>query len=358
MAKYINIRFLFFNILTFISLLSFSQNALNENRFFIVKFGNGVNYGGYGINTEFRQNRVGGYFNFGYAPENETLSKIIPSSYNVGGGLNYYFLDAGSTTRPRLGIYYGWLNNYYKETIGTAPYNPTVYGLALMPGFEFGEKIVYFDINLVIDPGVFIYNKNSHPFYSSSFYFSTSFGLGINLYQFNKAVKRLRTVKKNDSKKNDIDHEHQEDNVIPEEEQIIEETCFNSSNYVKDISKGLCHENIVFQQISSDKYVVVKFERNITDYSGTNVFNAEDDLFAHVYIVENNKTDNFCHILEKNKKIIKASEGKIILNVKENLVTETFKISVMLKNVIFKTSSGNVSNEQIYDEIIICNLEY
>jgi len=356
LIKQSKIFFLFFLLNTcFVHV--FAQRSLNENRFFFVKLGKGVSYGGLGLNTEFRERRVGGYFNFGYAPENEVQSVKISSSYNVGGGLNYYFLSSESSVKPKLGIYYGWLQNYYNSLIGTTVYNPSVYGAALVTGFDFGEKIVFFDLNLVFDSGFLIYNKESHPFYSSNFYVSTSFGLGINLFELNRALKRQIHIKKIKAKniETSIENEHKN---INQEQEAVEEKCFGLDNVVASISKGLCYENIVYQQVATNKYVVIKFERNIIDYNGTNNFKVEDDLFAHAYLVENVKTDNFCHVLDKTNKITEAKQGTITLYVKENAITETYKISLMLKNVAFSSNDKNISNEQIFDEIVICNLEY
>jgi len=338
--------------------VSFAQTSLNKDKLLVLKIGKGVNFGGYGLNTEFRKNKFSVQLFGGYNPERVLDSVIVKDSYNFGLNSFYYFFDSKSPIKPKIGIHLGWLNNYYNEKIGHNKYNQNVYGLALIPGLEFGDGIVRFGLNLIIDPGFAIIDKKNHPYYTDAFYFSSSFGMGIDIVGLNKFIKTHKVLKffdKNAKKGKSNNDSEKEVNTI--EKTTIEDKCFTLEGISESISKGICGENAIYQQISSDKFVIVEFERNISDYIGTNTFSVKDDLYAHVYIISKASYNDFCSVIGTTKEYVKATEGKITLLIEENpQIQETSKVSVMLKDLMISTQINNETKVQFFDEIVICNL--
>lgn len=348
---------------------TFSQGVFNKNDQIILKFGSGANFGGYGLNTEFRKNRFSIQLFLGHNKVKSDTNYIIPSSYNFGLNAFYYFLDSKSPIKPKIGFHFGWLNSYYNPKIGTAKYDPFVYGFALIPGLEFGDGFVRFGLNFILDPGFVIVDSRSHPYYSDSYYISSSVGIGIDVVGFRKALKNYRILKNYERnqkrKKTDNDNDADDNGTVVNNNSetvnsssklSIDDKCISFETNLP-ILKGICGENLIYQQISSDKFLIVEFERNIDDYVGTNTFNIADDKYVKVYLLSKASYNDFCSIIDFTKIFEKANEGKLTLLIENNQMgSETSKISIILKDISVSTQINNENKVQFFDEIVICNL--
>jgi hypothetical protein len=358
-VKIISSFIAFFSLIFCVNVL-IAQNTLDSDKMLVLKVGNGTTFGGKGIGAEFRKNRLGAQLDFGFRVKEVQDSLTTPSSYNFNLNAFYYFRDPKSAIRPKLGIHLGWLNNYNDNQIVTKKYNPHVYGMAFVSGLEFGEGIVKVSINVIYDPGFLIFKPETHPYYSDLYYLSYSFGVGIDLVGFNKFIKNRKIIKKYDkNQKENDENENDENSTTLNKNNTIKDKCFSLSEISGNIAKGICGENTIYQQISSDKFVLIEFTRNISDYKGTNIFDVKDNAFVKVYIISGADYNDFCSVIDKTTNYIKADEGKTTLLVEQNNENkDILNISVMLKGISVSSKIENETRIQIYDEIVICNLNY
>lgn len=179
-------------------LLSGSSLAQSKGKEYFLyntlKVGLGVPYGGLGLNYEYGIHRYSIYGGFGYrwsrgtiqitpfpnAPDS-TIDFRIEDSFNYGGGFRFHLRNNEEELQPRIGIYAGWVGNYYDRRIGLDNYNHSVYGLALTVGADFYTEKLIFDLDGILVPaGDFIFNASEHPFYSRTL-FKLSLGVGLDL---------------------------------------------------------------------------------------------------------------------------------------------------------------------------------
>ncbi|MGQ9847478.1 MAG: hypothetical protein ACUVQP_08270 [Bacteroidales bacterium] len=167
-AKFILIIFIvLYNTIVYAQLLS--------DRYVNAKFGQGVLYGGRGINVEYRYKHFGFGASGGYQGEQYIYEHTIKSSYNVGFNSRYYYYHKNGSWQVYGGLYFGWLSNYYLPLIGETKYKPIVYGTSPILGIEIREDILNIDLGLTVDPGILILHKQQHQHYIEKFNISTNF---------------------------------------------------------------------------------------------------------------------------------------------------------------------------------------
>jgi hypothetical protein len=147
-------------IITFFYLTNYAQ--ILSNRYVNLKLGQGVLYGGKGIDIEYRYKHFGIGVDGGYQGEQYVYDHYVKSSFNYGFNARYYYYKKNANWQAYGGVYAGWLGNYYLPLIGEKQYNPIVYGGAPILGIEIREEILNIDIGLSLDPGFLILKK--HPY--------------------------------------------------------------------------------------------------------------------------------------------------------------------------------------------------
>ncbi len=158
-----------------------------------LKAGFGLPYGGLGLNYEFGIHRYSLYGGFGYRWSRGTITNPDPAfpdsvveikiddSFNYGVGLHYHFINSQNPFQPRVGVYAGWVGNYYDRRIGLDDYNHSVYGWAFTLGAEFYTGPIIADLDLILVPaGDFVFNQEEHPYYTRTLV-KLSAGVGIDL---------------------------------------------------------------------------------------------------------------------------------------------------------------------------------
>ncbi|MCX7955132.1 MAG: hypothetical protein N3A01_08095 [Bacteroidales bacterium] len=193
-------------IIITILIISFTLKCqVIHNNYILVKFGSGINYGGYGFGCEYRLKHLGLSFCGGYKPVQSGFEYYIPASYNFGAELTYYYFFKRNEWQWFNSLYAGWLNNYYEPELYNKTYNPIVYGLAYITGVCIKDEFVNLHVGIAAENGKLIYNKKSHPFYDKNWHFSLSVGFGFNIYSIYKEIKWYCKHKKNYMRKKSID---------------------------------------------------------------------------------------------------------------------------------------------------------
>jgi hypothetical protein len=163
----------------------YAQRTLrNEDRALLVTGGFGLTYGVFGINVEYGQKRWAAFIDGGYIPPFTIPVGVLPAAFNFGGGIWYTFarLDGFAF---RGGLYCGWVDEYYSSAIGLQPYEPVVYGTAVMGGIQYRSKylVLKADVDWITP---LIFNAANHPHYLDVQHIGYSVGVGVNLFAFFK----------------------------------------------------------------------------------------------------------------------------------------------------------------------------
>ncbi len=157
-----------------------------------VKLGQGIAFSGLGTAIEYRCRNWGILGSLGYKQEQFLYEHVVPSSWNLGADIRYYFSKNNANWQFFSGIHGGWLSNYYHPKIDSLRYNPKVYGFAFQIGIEVREEILSIEIGLSLDPGKLIFNAKQHPYYSENWSLLPSVGIGLNLYAIRAQLKYKR----------------------------------------------------------------------------------------------------------------------------------------------------------------------
>lgn len=341
-----------------------------DKRYVVVKGGFGLPFGAYGLNIEYRWFNLGGYFGAGYMKAQNYREINIKSTINSALGLKYYFFKPEDGWRPIIGIHAGWLNNYYLNKIGTMQYNPTVYGLAGIVGFELSEKIVSLEMSLVFDPGFAILKPETHPYYKGKIYVTPTIGVGVNLYalkRFLKGEDKSKTIKNVESTEyvnsNLVVKKQAEENPVTKllATKIVSD-CNDTLGFkaVKSLIRDKYGRLLAGKQIAEDLYLFVRFQQNgaITGQSLQITYIDSTNKSMEVQIVKTNKPEANIESLSRslaayedvagsNYKVI---QGKATIFYYGN---ERNEMSIRLTDLIMSQQN---KNQLYYDEILICIL--
>lgn len=324
-----------------------------KTQFLILKTGMGLPFSFYGANLEYGINRFGFSISTGFMPSQTAGGKLINSSYNFSGNLNYYLpkLAYHIPVRPKVGLHLGWLNNYYDIRIEDDVYNPIVYGAAIIAGFEYYKKFFFLNFDISYDPGIATFNKKSHPYYSDRMYFNYSLGAGVNI---------IPLIQSLDFKKKKKYYSSLDENGIKAPKIAKKDSVIN---------KGLCGKITIYQKLDDNKYVFVKVNldslKNKLQYNRVELSAKENRIISYIENLSD-VDQSFCcsndnlppsDIRKGYQLRYTAVTGSavVISNNKKyyNGTNDYFRISVKLKDLKF-VNENDPEAEVIYiDEIII-----
>lgn len=157
--------------------------------------GFGMLYGGLGGNLEVGIGHFAGHVSLGHATKRVVDQVTISPTTNWGVGLRYYFDLMNDNIFPRIGLGYGWITNYYNESIGAQPYDQSAFGLLLHLGIQFysAEGFVFsFDAGL--GSRYTITNIVNHPHFYT-IYVRPNVGIGYDLSRIWKKSSKSKTIK-------------------------------------------------------------------------------------------------------------------------------------------------------------------
>lgn len=346
----------------------FISNA-QPKRYAVLKGGFGLPFGAYGLNLEYRYYNIGGYVGGGYMKTQYYREIDIPSSFNGALGLKYYFFRFEDPWHPILGIHAGWLNNYYHKNIGTASYESTVYGLALIGGIELTENFVSLEMSMVVDPGFAILHPEKHPSYQGKAYFTPTIGIGVNLYAIRHYYKyKEKNRKRKEERQNEpvILSDKKQEFVKDENEIFIEKIkseCNDTISFpaVRTLVQDNFGNLLAGKQIAEDSYLFVRFSSE----------KSSSGILAQVYQIDSSITDvNVFLIKSKNPNVTlnnlayqlvseSQTEGITFEAVKGTVSFYYYKnarneISIRLNDLKLSSKAGDGRVELYYDEIFIC----
>jgi|GEM_PF-3014234 len=352
------------NIFLFFIILKSAFSQIFYERYVNLKIGQGVSFGGLGINLEYRYNKVSFMGQLGYQSEQYQYDHVIPASWNFGFDTRYYFSKKNGNWQFFTGLHGGWLSNYYLPEIGENGYNSQVFGLAFQSGIEVREDLLNIEIGLTIDPGKLILNSSKHPYYSLYWYFSPNVGIGVNLYALRTILKTKRKRKLNDGiisktfiSSNNNEHKVSDDTIhriiINQQAKTLLENCANS---IKSIYDRAFYQNdtlYFFKQVASRRYIYIKlFLPNIQKEQFLCFTLNENVKQPLVYLISESistpSTDELPYFMEEIEKFSVAIKGVFCVYIQPPYCY------VNLENIVFKQQNANV----VFDRVIICELQY
>ncbi len=331
------------------------------NRYVNIKLGEGVSFAGRGIMTEYRTKHWSIYASAGFMPEQVMYEKIVPSSYNFGGALRYYYYRKSGYWQFFVSAHSGWLNNYYHPEIGNKPYKYNVYGIVPLVGVEIREELLNFELNIIVDPGQFTFNSNNYPYYNKYWYVSIGAGIGINLFALNTKINLNRKKKKNLVPSNDINiidtvitpvynKKQQEDVIINASAKELINEC-NQNTLIQE--KAFLYYDTLFliKQVASSDFILVKqLMVNKENYFYTSSLSNNNSLLS-VYLIRDkislSTPEDFVDELTELRQIYIAKDGIFKFYLQDN---ECF---AKLENINF-----DYKGQQLYfDQIKFCKVE-
>lgn len=334
---------------------------LLSDRYVNAKFGQGVLYGGRGINIEYRYKHFGFGASAGYQGEQYIYEHSIKSSYNIGFNSRYYCYHKNGSWQAYGGIYFGWLSNYYLPKIGEASYNPVVYGASPVLGIEIREDILNVDFGLTIDPGILILQKQQHPYYVDQWNISLNIGIGVNLYALQSVLKFRKKIKNKEISNNAIVFQKL-DSILPQidkniHELLVEqkavqiiENCNQQAAFVNE--KAYYAEDTLYllKQVGLKQYVYLKFflPETIKEQFYSTELNAHVQIFYINQKLSVQSFDELPFIIEECENITPALKGLF------NIYVKNKTCYVLLNQLMFKDNSGSV----FFDSISFCKLSF
>lgn len=351
----------------FISTISVSSQ---NKRYTVFKAGFGLPYGAYGLNLEYRYKKLGGYIGAGYMKSQYFSNIHIPSSFNGALGLKYYFFRTEELLHPILGIHAGWLNNYYHKDIGQLKYRSSVYGAALIAGFEMIENVTSIEMSMVIDPGIAVLNPETHPNYKGKIYFTPSIGIGINIYalkMYFKKKERMKNRENIDMEEKIEDRNHISTTHINTEKKdystVVTEKIINECNdtlafpAIKIYKEDSLGNHWIGKQIAENMFLYIKIKGKVEGYDKSlQTFMVDSNLKSHeILVIKTNNPDDLKQITQqilnndiKNAELFNCYQGKLAIYTYGNPQNE---ISIQLTDLKLKSK---IKSELYFDEILIC----
>lgn len=349
-------------LIIFITCYGSIVNAqLLSYRYVNAKFGQGVLFGGRGMNIEYRYKHFGFGASGGYQGEQYIYEHTVKSSYNIGFNTRYYYYHKNGSWQAYGGLYFGWLSNYYLPPIGEASYNPIVYGATPVIGVEIREDILNVDIGLTVDPGILILQKQHHPHYSDQWNISPNIGIGVNLYAVKSALK-FRKKMKNKEISNKAFVSQKSDSILPQidkniHELLVEqkavqiiENCNQQAAFVNEKAYYANDTLYLLKQVGLKQYVYLKFF--LSETTKEQFYSTE--LNAHVQVFYINQklsiqsSDELPFIIEEYENNVPALKGLF------NIYVKNKTCFVLLNQLMFKDNSGSV----FFDSISFCKLSF
>lgn len=160
-----------------------------------INLGLGLLYGGYGVNAEIGKKHIAAFASFGYATEKQFDNYTIKPTFNLNGGLRYYFDVNSEVLYPRAGLVFGWVTNYYSDKIGGMSYDQSAYGLSIQAGTQFyTSNGLVVNLDITGSSKFLILKKESHPNFFN-LYIRPNIGLGIDLHKILKKRKSTQLIK-------------------------------------------------------------------------------------------------------------------------------------------------------------------
>lgn len=351
-------------IILFIYVVFYSsaiQAQLLSNRYVNAKFGQGVLFGGRGLNLEYRYKHIGFGVSGGYQGEQYIYEHTIKSSYNIGFNTRYYYYHKNGSWQAYGGLYFGWLSNYYLPPIGEASYNPIVYGASPVLGIEIREDILNVDLGLTIDPGVLILQKQQHPHYIDQWNISTNIGIGVNLYAM-KSVLKFRKKLKNKEISNKAIVSQKTDSILPQidkniHELLVEqkavqiiENCNQQASFVNEKAYYANDTLYLLKQVGLKQYIYIKFflSETIKEQFYSTELNNHVQVFYINHKLSIQSSDELPFIIEEYENNVPALKGLF------NIYVKNKTCNVLLNQLMFKDNSSSI----FFDSISFCNLSF
>jgi len=168
------------------------SNSDRKNDFLLLRIGKGTQYGDLGGGIEVGRNNFGIYGSIGYSTKTKIDGRAIDASLNWSSGVDYFTSDNSKNFRQKVGLEAGWIRNYYYDRIGNNKYNPNVYGISSHLGWEFNFRNFNIEIGISYGFNKLIFNKSSHPYFSSEHHFALYSGLTMNALSYRKTYSRVK----------------------------------------------------------------------------------------------------------------------------------------------------------------------
>ncbi len=348
-------------IVLFFGMITKSEAQFLYNRYVNVKIGQGIVYGGWGVNVEYRRNHFSIALDGGYQGSQYIYDHDVDASYNTGACLRYYYFRKQGSWQLYSGIYTGWLNNYYHPDIGTDSYHSTVYGTAFLLGLEIREELFNVELGVSIDPGMLIFNKSTHPCYNKDWYILPNFGIGVNLYALHTAFKNRKKFKHSPVKTittaGVIDTASQRSLVAIHEKLIHEQ----ANNLIQSCETAPAAYNekafyqndtlYIFKQVGIGQYVYGKIFLPYLQRESFYTTSIEpSNQLLKIFFIEDNLTipspEELITLYEEEENLIEAKQGLVSLYIHEQ------RCHVKLEQVSFKKGSLNL----YFDSISLCKM--
>lgn len=345
--------------LLFCNFIVYSQQLVN--RYVNAKFGQGVVFGGRGINVEYRYKHFGFGVSVGYQSKQYIYEHTIKSSNNIALNTRYYYYHKNGNWQIYGGIHVGWLSNYYLPKIGEIIYNPIVYGVTSLLGFEIRDDILNVDIGLTVDPGILILQKKQHPHYSDQWNISPNIGIGVNLYALKSTIRFRKKMKKKEISDKTIVFQNA-DSIMPQIDKkiheilieqkasLIIENCNQQANYVNEKAYFAKDTLYLLKQVGLKQYIYIKFF--LPDTSKEQFYSIGLNSLVQIYYINQRlaiqSEDDLLFIMEEYENVIPALKGLFNIYVKNKICY------VLLNQLMFKDNLGSV----FFDSISFCKLSF
>jgi hypothetical protein len=333
------------------------------DRYVNLKFGQGIVYGGRGLNIEYRLKHFSMALTGGYQGEQYLYDHNVASSYNIGANVRYYYYRKQGSWQLYTGLYMGWLNDYYNPDIAEKIYNSTVYGSAFLIGLEIREELFNVEIGTSIDPGILVFQPEKHPYYNRNWYVSPNIGIGVNLYALRSSLKfkkqhkhsttntTIAPIFKDTTAKSVMNAIHER--LIHQQAVDLINSCENHAAILNEKAYYQNDTLYIFKQVGIHQYIYGKmYLPNVPNESFYTTTIEPLNTFFKIYLIEDHLTvqtsDELSTLYEEVANITDAKQGVLSLYINERTCY------VKLEQVLFKSNHNNI----YFDSISLCKIAF
>jgi hypothetical protein len=334
----------------------YGQFNKKSSAYFKLRGGIGKTYDNYGLNLELTYKSFGTYMSAGYTEKKTGNNQVLPASINFGGGLRYYFSEEFGVLRSKIGLYAGWLDNYFRPD-SLKEYKANVYGMALGIGFEFNKGPFLFDFDLLFNPHFGLFKPKNNPSYNTTV-LSPTFALGYNLGS-------ISLFNKGRSRKTGSRHKIENNKYY----KVLAEKVLDKPDNGNPVIKGACGNITIYQQIYNTKYIFISIHTDSFDvsYKGTKIDLSKKNKGIRVLFTDiQGISDSICCVMHEQladlnsplfKNAFEAINGSlfIVANIKKVLPKHKEPYKLTLKITGLKMEDKD-QTDIYFDEILIWNL--
>lgn len=319
----------------FIAVSSLAQEAATLT----TKFGVGPPLGGYGVKLELAKSHYVAYASLGFSPSYRPTEGIkVSSSINPLVGFQYRFLFPEKPFNTRFGAHVGWMDNYYSNAIGSAPYNSNVYGVSFGSGVELFIDNFTIETDIYVRPGFFVFNPEDHPYYETGW--GASVAIGYDLFGTRIDLGKKWSKWYDKSLKGDwFDWELEGGGQFHSEKE-------------RKLKNGVCNNQWLWQQVDTNLVMLLKLDLDSLMLSPKKEYTCTLDTNSRLiqpYVIQQSPLDDWCCFLEtfdpNGDDVYKLVQGEVALLVNKEGVNwiygKNYKASFTLEEALFKNGQGD-----------------